>query len=368
VSRPRSDIGAHNPDVDDPELRGWFDGRTASHEFSGVALAWRNGRAEFSYAGGMAHRGHGVPITERTRFGIASVTKMVTATTVLRLVDHGLVGLAQPLLEILPEAQRPRALTAAHTVHHVLSHTSGLRDYHDDEDPTSFASVWDRIPTYHVRRPADALPLFADLPAVGPPGERFRYVDANFILAGLVIEAVTGRAWDEVAADEVLRPVGMVDTAVEAIDDDPPRLATGYLTDDGPPERPRANIFSLTANGMPDGGMISTAMDLTRFVDALLGGRLLSPPLLAAMTRPQGPASADLEQYGYGCWLVVERGSVTIIGHGGGDPGVSARVAHHLTSGTTIVVLCNQDRGSWAATREITEALGLHDPREIPTS
>jgi CubicO group peptidase (beta-lactamase class C family) len=67
---------------------------------------------------------------------------------------------------------------------------------------------------------------------------------------------------------------------------------------------------------MPDGGMITTAHDLARLIDALIGGRLLSPPLLAAMMTPQGPDSNDVEQYGYGLELVVEDGAVTIIGHG----------------------------------------------------
>ncbi len=66
----------------------------------------------------------------------------------------------------------------------------------------------------------------------------------------------------------------------------------------GPPDTWRSNIFSLTAKGMPDGGMITSAPDLARLVDALLGGQLLSPPLLAAMMTPQGPPSTDVEQYG----------------------------------------------------------------------
>jgi CubicO group peptidase (beta-lactamase class C family) len=354
--------------MDDAGLRAWLDERTASGAFSGVALAWRDGAPEFSYAGGVAHRGHGVPIAEQSRFAIASMGKMVTATTALRLVDLGLLRIDQPLLEILPEAHRPKALTAEHTIHHLLSHTSGLRDYHDHDVPGAWAALWDRLPTYRARRPADLLPLFLDLPPVAPPGERFEYVDANFVLAGLVIEAVTGRPWDEVAAEEVFGPAGMVDAGVEALDEEPARLATGYLTDEAQPDRARANTFSVTAKGMPDGGMIATATDLARFVDALLDGRLLSPPLVEAMTRPQGPPSSDLEQYGYGCWLVVEDGVVTILGHGGSDPGVSTRVAHHRASGTTIVVLCNQDRGSWAATLRITQALGLNDPREVPIS
>ena len=346
-------------------LRGWLDERTAAGEFSGVALAWRDEVPIFTYAGGLAHRGHGVPNDLATRFATASVTKMATAIAALRLVERGLVSLAQPLVDVLPAEHRPAALTPQHTLHHLLSHTSGLPNYHDDDDPTwaSFISAWDRVPTYHVRRPADMLPLFADLPAAGPPGVRYQYNDAAFILAGLVVEAVTGRAFNDVVAEEVLAPANMADTAFEAIDADPPRLAVGYMVEEGPAAGRRTNVFSITAMGMPDGGMISTATDLARLVDALLGDRLLTPELRRAMTTPQGPPSDDEEQWGYGCELTVRGGEVAVIGHSGSDPGVSARVARYLAAETTVVVLCNQDRGSWAATLKIAEELGLEPAR-----
>src|SRR4029453_6136682 len=111
-------------------------------------------------------------------------------------------------------------MTRDHTLHHLLSHTSGLANYHDDDDPTlaSFLSCWDRIPTYHIRRAADMLPLFVALPAVAPPGREVRYNDAPFRLAGLAIEAATGRPWADVVAEEVFEPAGMADTGLEAID------------------------------------------------------------------------------------------------------------------------------------------------------
>jgi CubicO group peptidase (beta-lactamase class C family) len=351
--------------MDDQPLRDWLDEQTRSHTFSGSAVVWRDGAPVFSYAGGTAHRGHGVPIDAHTRFAIASVTKTVTAIAALQLVERGLVRLDQPLVDVLPSAHRPAALTAEHTLHHLLSHTSGLADYFDDEDETlaSFTSCWDRVPTYRIRQPADMLPLFADLPAVGPPGLEYRYNNAGFILAGLVIEAVTGRPYADVITAEVLEPAGMTDSGFDALDDDPPRLAVGYVMDGGPPERWRANTFSVTSTGMPDGGMISSPADLSRLIDALLDGRLLGAPLVAAMTNPQGPRSDATEQYGYGCQLALADGAVAVIGHGGSDPGVSARLAHHLADRMTIVVLCNQDRGSWAAYLRIAEAFGLVDPR-----
>jgi CubicO group peptidase (beta-lactamase class C family) len=349
-----------------PDLAAWFDERTRTHEFSGHAIAWRDGAPVFSYVGGLAHRGHDVPVREGTRFAVASVTKMPTAIAALRLVERGALALDTPLVDILPAGQRPTALTRAHTLHHLLSHTSGLASYFDDDDETSWHSIWDRMPTYHARRPADLLPLLIDLPAVAPPGAEVRYNNGAFVLAGLVIEAVTGRPWDTVVADEVFRPAGMVDTGTEPLDGDPARLAVGYVMDDGPADRWRTNVYSVTANPMPDGGMITTPVDLARLIDALLAGRLLSPELVAAMTRPQGPPSTGISQWGYGCELTVVDGAVVVLGHGGGDPGVSARLAHYPDAATTIVALCNQDRGSWAAVLRIGATMGVNEPRETP--
>ena len=108
------------------DLAAWFDERTRTHEFSGHAIAWRDGAPIFSYVGGLAHRGHGVPVREGTRFAVASVTKMATAIAALRLVDRGELALDTPLVEILPADQRPTAMTRQHSLHHLLSHTSGL--------------------------------------------------------------------------------------------------------------------------------------------------------------------------------------------------------------------------------------------------
>jgi CubicO group peptidase (beta-lactamase class C family) len=134
--------------MEDEGVRGRLDRRVPTHEFSGVAIVWRDGAPIFEYTGGIAHCSRGVPITNETRFGVASVTKMVTATTALRLVDRGQLRLDQPLIEILPPEHRTRAMTAEHTLHHLLSHTSGLPNYHDDAAQTwdSFVGALDRIP------------------------------------------------------------------------------------------------------------------------------------------------------------------------------------------------------------------------------
>jgi CubicO group peptidase (beta-lactamase class C family) len=257
--------------MDTESVAAWIDERAEEHRFSGVAMVWRDGAPVFAHAAGLAHRGLGVPVHVGTRLAVASMAKMVTAATALRLVDRGVLDLHRSLIEILPREWQPVGLTPAHTLHHLLSHTSGLGNYHDDDANTweSFTSCWDRVPTYHARGPADMLPLFVDAPALAPPGAGYRYTDANFLLAGLVIEAVTGRAFSACAADEVFVPAGMTDSAFAQLDDEPCGLTVGYLVTDGPPDTWRSNIYSVPAGGMPDGGLITTATDLARLVDAL---------------------------------------------------------------------------------------------------
>jgi CubicO group peptidase (beta-lactamase class C family) len=343
----------------------WIDERAGQHLFSGVVLVWKDGAPVYSHAAGLAHRGHRVPVTVNTRFQVASVAKMVTAATALRLVERGTLKLERPLIDFLPPEYRPASLDKRHTLHHLLSHTSGLANYHDDEDETwaSFTSAWDRVPVYHARGPRDILPLFSDLPSVSDPGV-FLYGDANFILTGVLIEWVTGKSFAEVATEEVLVPAAMADSGFSQIDLEPQNMATAYLATDDPPETWRSNIYSVPAGGMPDGGLTTTASDLARFLDAIESGSLLEADTVAQMLTPHGRDEDDIEAYGYGMELVVVDDQVTIYGHGGSDPGVSTMVSHYVDPGITVVVLCNQDRGSWATVQKITEILGVDDPRE----
>ncbi len=347
------------------ELRAWLEAEAAARRFSGVVLAWRGGAPFFEHATGLAHRGHRVPNTIGTRFQVASVTKMITATAALILVERGGVGLHQPLTEVLPPEHRPAAMKQGHTLHHLLSHTSGLANYHDDDDQTwaSFTSCWERVPVWAIRRPADMLPLFADLPAEAEPGARLKYGDANFVLAGLVIEAVTASPYAEAVSELVLGPADMGATGFFDLDREPDAMATGYLLEDPPAGTPRSNIYSVPARGMPDGGMVTTAADLARFLDSLAAAELVSAPMVAEMLSPRGLIRDDLEAYGYGMELFVDDGATTIYGHAGGDPGVSAMVSHYVGDAVTTVVLCNIDRGSWAACQQVASALGIREPR-----
>jgi D-alanyl-D-alanine carboxypeptidase len=183
-------------------------------------------------------------------------------------------------------------------------------------------------------------------------------------MIGVLIEWVSGKDFGVVARDKALLPAGMADTDFAEMDLEPADFATGYVVSDEPPERWRSNIYQVPATGMPDGGITTTARDLNRFVSALGAGKILEPETVAMMLTPHGIEEGSPEAYGYGMELVVDDGSVTIYGHSGLDPGVSSMVSHYVDRGVTVIVLCNQDRGSWPVTQRIASELGVDDPRE----
>src|SRR3954463_15063686 len=139
-------------------------------DLSGSCLVTRGGETLFEASWGFADVAARVPNVPSTRFGLASLTKMFTAVVVATLVRDDRLAFETPVTEILPADMRPRGLADAVSVHHLLCHTSGIADY-AEEDETSqgyvedYAALWVDTPSYLVERPADFLPLFAELPA-----------------------------------------------------------------------------------------------------------------------------------------------------------------------------------------------------------
>lgn len=344
----------------------WLDERASRHEFSGVATVWIAGAPVFSHAAGLAHRGHQVSINNDSRFRVASITKMITASAVLRLVERGELALGTPVVDLVESDRRPASVTAEMTLHHLLSHTSGLANYHDEDDETfgSYMAAWDVIPPQRAREPHDLLPLFADKKPHFAPGSGCLYGDVNYIMLGIILSAVGSSPFRAVAEEEVLVPAGMSSSGFDHLDEDPPGLAVGYQTSDALPAEWPTNAYANPVGGMPDGGLITTTSDLCKFIEAFRSGQLVSDETRAAMLTSYGRINDDLEHYGYGMEMWIdERGEVKVFGHSGGDPGISGNVSHFTDPAATIVVLCNQDRGSWSVSKELANAVGVVEPR-----
>ncbi|MGW5716011.1 serine hydrolase domain-containing protein [Amycolatopsis sp. NPDC003865] len=297
--------------------------------FSGVVLVSRGDETLLAEASGHAHRAYGVENTVDTRFAIASGTKGFTALVAVGLIAEGRLSLTTKAREALGD-DLP-LIDDRVTVEHLLTHTSGIGDYCDDENPPE-TSPW-------LVTSADYLAALDGHPQKFPPGERFHYNNGAFVVLGLIAERIADIPFADLVRARVTEPAGMSDTAFLRSDALPARTATGYLADG------RTNVFSLPVVGHGDGGIYSTAPDFRKFWPALLDGRLVPREWVGRMLRG--------ERYGLGFWL-PRPGVVRLEG---GDHGVRFRSTHQPSSGVTATLISNDHRGGGPLLARLDEYL-----------
>lgn len=309
--------------------------------FSGQVLVRRGEDVVVSGCFGPAERSHRAPVTDRTRFGVASFTKMFTACAVADLVARGRLTFDTPAIDVLPAGRRPGWLRPDVTVHHLLSHTSGVGDYLEEDqmaqdEVEAFRPVLGGRPIDELREVADFLPLLAQVPTRPPPAD-FAYSSTGYVLLGLVIEHLTARPYRDVVTERLLAPLGLVDCfpAVDEVHDD---VAVGYLRPRGAGEPWRTNVFSLPPVGGPDGGAYLSAAGMVDFLRAYARDEVVRGMRETMLT----PASVDEDGdgYGYGVW-VVGTGDRLRFGHTGFDAGFECHGWHWPVTDTTLAVLSN---------------------------
>lgn len=325
--------------------------------FEGVVSIHQEGELIFSHADGFAHRGYRVLNTETTRFGIASGAKLFTAVAILRLVETGQLALDQSIATILPNVGID---LDGVTVHHLLTHTSGIGDYFDEETMNDFEDVFQDTPMYRLRRPTDFLPLFRDQKRKFTAGERFHYNNAGYILLGLVIEQLTKQPFADYVTNELFARAQMTQSGYFRLDALPTDTAIGHIEEaDG---SWRTNHYALPIIGGPDGGAFLTAADMERFWRSLLTHQLLSETMTTQLFHPHVGVD-DVASYGYGVWLKqldATREKWHIMGY---DPGVSFHSAYYPQSNTVVTVLSNTSDGAYALVQTIEQLLlekGIH--------
>jgi D-alanyl-D-alanine carboxypeptidase len=308
----------------------------------------RHGRS-VTFTSGTAELGTGRPmVSGMGRFRIASVTKPFTAVAVLRLVADYRVVLDAPIETYLPGVVRGTGEGAeidGHdiTVRQLLQHTSGLPDY------VGYLDRFDRPmePIELVRLALSHQPDFA-------PGQGWSYTNTGFILAGMLVERLTGKDIRSAVTDLVIRPAGLRDTYW------PPPGETGirgphahnYMLDPANPRGPLvdATAFEPSVAGA-SGAMVSTPSDLNRFWQELLGGRLLPGRMLAEMqTTVPAPAGGPGAAYGLGLERVPLSCGGYFWGHDGDLLGV-ANVSARSSSGREATVYMTAQTGPQASQR-----------------
>jgi CubicO group peptidase (beta-lactamase class C family) len=317
------------------EINGYLDSLVSENKLSGAVLVAKDGVTVASKAAGFANKATGAPITLTTRFNLGSINKMFTAVAVAQLAQAGQLSFSDPISKHLPDYPN-KEVAAKVTIHHLLTHTSGMGMYWNDK----FLAEREKLLTVSAH-----LPLFANDPLLFPPGEKFQYSNAGYMVLGAIIEKLSGQDYYSYVQKHIYEPAGMTDTGFYEPGKAVPNLAIGYSTmspDGKQLKEPQENTNTREVKGGPAGGGYSTAVDLVKFHMALRSYKLLDEEYTRLVTTGKVDAGGPIGRYAYGFGDKFFDGK-HIVGHNGGAPGIAVNFEMYPELGYTAVVLMNSD-------------------------
>jgi CubicO group peptidase (beta-lactamase class C family) len=306
----------------------------AQEYFSGAVLVAYQGDVILCRGYGLANRERGAPNTSTTRFRLASLTKPLTATAIMLLVERGAIQLHERIGHYLAHCP---PLWDAITIHHLLTHTSGIPEY---STAPEFQSLLNR-----PWSPDALIDRFRSLPLDFQPGTYSGYSNSGYVLLGKLIEQVAGASYSAFLHEHLFLPLGMTSTGYDdtwhALSDS----AEGYES-----ATRTAEPVDMSA-AYAAGGVYSTVEDLYRWDQAMYAGQLLPPAALDMIYTkfaPMSPATAYPGGYGYG-WCITEDLSpkagllLPYVFHGGHVFGYHTQMRRYCRYGgnATVIVLSN---------------------------
>lgn len=325
-----------------------LDRAAARNTFSGIVTVDVAGERRLERCYGFAHRAHRVPVAGGTQFAIASGSKTFTALAVIQLINNDALLPDQRVRDILGD-DLP-LIDDAVTIEQLLSHTSGIGDYLD-EDADWDADDYVLTAPVHALTTAEAfLPLLDGFPQKFRPGDRFSYCNGGYMVLAIVIERLTGETFHDIVRRSVFTPAELEHTDYLRLDDLPAAAATGYLYADGN----RVNTLHLPVLGNGDGGAFTTAADLHQFWRAFHSGNIVPPERVAMMVDPRYDVPDENLRYGLGVWLHPTAPATVLEGY---DAGVSFRSTHIPETETTVSVLGNSSEGAWPVIHTLAETI-----------
>jgi serine beta-lactamase-like protein LACTB, mitochondrial len=330
----------------------------AAHDVPGLSVAVvENSEFVWSRGFGMADEKKSLPVTSKTLFRLASVSKPLTATGAMELWESGKLDLDAPVQKycpLFPQKEWPI------TTRELMGHLGGIRHYRSgSQDDPEIGN------TKHFDDPiAAGIKFFANDPLVAQPGTHFHYSTQGYTLVGCAIEGASGDTYVAYMREHVFAPAGMTSTQADNFHSAIPDRTNFYHKDKSGKVVDAEPLDS--SYKIPGGGWISSADDMARFEVAMLNDRLVRRATRELMWTPQKPTDGSSDPYGLG-WGVGETDGIPHVGHGGGQQGTSTFIMIAPNQGDGVVVLINMDDvdASALATELMKTVVGetKHNPR-----
>ena len=325
------------------ELEPYLREMERNNEFSGAVLVARDGSPVFSGAYGYASKRFKVANRLNTKFNLGSCNKAFTAVAIVQLFKDGKLSLDDPIGKFLD--MFPPEIAEKVTIRHLLNMRSGWGDYWSND------YFLDHIT--RLRNVSQYMEFIKDMPLDFEPGTNFQHSNTGFIVAGAVIEVISGMDYYDYIRKHIYEPAGMTDS--DSYDKDSPveNLAMGYTNMNRADSEGAGydwnNMYSLPPRGTPTGGGYSTVEDLLKFINALREFKLLNSDYTWYYLNRFEGAPGDFHSPPARPYQIA-----------GAAPGICAFIAQDFQSAHTVIVLSNYDFPAGVNIgREILDMLGV---------
>jgi CubicO group peptidase (beta-lactamase class C family) len=324
--------GQKSDDIIIAKLDDYLKSANNAYRFNGVALVLQNNEVLINKGYGFSDMSAKTLITPETRFPILSITKTLTSTIILKLQDEGKLSVKDKLSNYFPDYPNGSKIS----IHHLLTHSSGIYNYTKDVD------IGDSAIVNHPISKEKVLNHFKDKPLDFPPGKYYSYNNSGYFLLGLIIEKVTGKAYETVVRENIFRPLGMNQSGFDFINLPKSVKAQGYEIWNQETLIPYKHYDSTYTYSA--GSVYSTTTDLSKWAKAISSRQILKPQTWELAFKPK------IKSYGYG-WMTGELFGKKYVRHSGGYPGYMSEFIYYPDSGITIILLNNfgtYDQNIWS--------------------
>ena len=305
-------------------------------QFNGSVLVAEKGKIIYKKGFGQANMEWNIPNQSDTKHRLGSVTKQFTSMLIMQLVQQGKLKLDVPISTYLPDY--PKANGDQITLHHLLTHTSGIPNY---TDFPNFFKNKGRNPY----SPTEFVTYFADSTLEFKPGEKFAYSNSGYFLLGVIIEKVTGKTYEQVMQENILTPLKMNNTGFDHHATILKNRATGYEKNGG--DYINAQYLDMSVP-YAAGSLYSTVDDLYLWDQALYTNQLLQKENMDLLFTKHIQDGGGFYGYGWGIRKMPvgnTKDSVSIIAHGGGINGFNTMLTR-IPADKNLIVLLNNTGGA----------------------